>query len=87
MNKLKEIIYSQRGKYLISILIGFGLATLFRGVCKSRNCLLFKAPSLDKVKEKIFSYNKKCYKFSEKNTSCTDLPNNKILDIEDTSNE
>jgi hypothetical protein len=57
---LKEIINSQRGKYLISILLGLGLATLFRVACKSRNCLVFKAPSLDKIKGKVFGHNKKC---------------------------
>jgi hypothetical protein len=67
---LKEIINSQRGKYLISILLGLGLATIFREACKSRNCLVFKAPSLDKIKNQIFNYNNKCYKFEDKGTSC-----------------
>lgn len=82
---IKEIINSQRGKYLISILLGLGLATIFREACKSRNCLIFKAPSLDKIKDKVFGYNKKCYKFIERSTSCTDIPNSVTLDIEDTS--
>ena len=81
---LKEIINSQRGKYLISILLGLGLATLFRVACKSRNCLVFKAPSLDKIKGKVFGHNKKCYKFVERSTSCSHLPNQITLDIEDT---
>ena len=80
---LKQIINSQRGKYLISILVGLGLATLFRRACKSRNCLVFKAPTLDKIKDKVFGHNKKCYKFIERSTSCSDLPNNITLDIED----
>jgi len=80
---IKEIINSQRGKYLVSILLGFGLATIFREACKSRNCLVFKAPSLDKIKGKIFGHNKKCYKFVEKSTSCSNFPNQITVDIED----
>jgi hypothetical protein len=71
----KEIINSTRGKYLFSVLLGLGLATLFRKACNSRNCLTFKAPSLDNIKGKTFGFNKKCYKFEEKSTSCSDLPN------------
>jgi hypothetical protein len=80
---LKEFINSTRGKYVFSILLGLGLATLFRKVCNSKNCLIFKAPSLDKIKGKIFAYNNKCYKFEEKNASCTNSSQNenKIIDF------
>ena len=42
---LRRLIYSDIGKYIISILLGLGLATLFRKVCKDRNCIVFKAPN------------------------------------------
>jgi len=67
---LKDLINSTRGKYAFSILLGLGLATLFRKACSSRNCLTFKAPSLDKIKGKIFGHNNKCYNFEDKSTSC-----------------
>lgn len=67
---LKEIINSKRGRYVFSILLGLGLATIFRQSCKSNNCLLFKAPTLDKIKNRTFSYNNKCYKFNEYAITC-----------------
>jgi len=67
---LKDLINSSRGKYVFSILLGLGLASLFRKACSSRNCLVFKALSLEKIKNKIFGYNNKCYKFEDKGTSC-----------------
>ena len=73
---LKDIINSSRGKYVFSILLGIGLASLFRKACSSRNCLVFKAPSLEKIKDKIFGYNNKCYKFEDKGTSCQKNDNN-----------
>jgi hypothetical protein len=81
MNRsIKEIINSTRGKYVFSILLGLGLATLFRKVCNSRNCLVFKAPSLDKIKGKVFGHNNKCYEFKEKNASCN-KPNSVELEV------
>lgn len=77
---LKGIINSQRGKIVFSILLGLGLATLFRQSCNSNKCLVFKAPPLDQIKNKIFNYNDKCYKFSEKSVSCN-RPQTVLLDM------
>ena len=48
---LKRLIYSDVGRIVISIILGLGLATLFRKVCKERDCLVFHAPKLDKNKK------------------------------------
>ena len=63
---IRRLLYSEVGKYIISILLGLGLATLFRKVCKDRNCMVFKAPELKKIKEQIFKFQDKCYKFTIK---------------------
>ncbi len=85
---LKDLINSTRGKYAFSILLGLGLATLFRKACSSRNCLIFKAPSLDKIKGKIFGHNNKWYKFEDKSTSCGNDDTKQIdFEITDTNTE
>ena len=76
---LKTLINSSKGKIILSIILGFGIATLFRESCKNRNCLVFHAPSMKKVKGKIFSYNDKCYSYNEKHSKCN--PDKKILEI------
>jgi hypothetical protein len=79
---LKELINSTRGRYVFSILLGLGLATLFRKACNNRNCLIFKAPSLDNIKNKVFGHNNKCYKYIPESTSCTNtVGDNVVLDI------
>ena len=77
---IKRILNSERGKYVLSILLGLGLATLFRKSCNRNKCLVFKAPNLNQVKDKIFGYNNKCYKFHETNITCNQ-PNTVLLDI------
>ena len=78
---LKDLINSPRGKILFSILLGLGLASLFRKACSSRNCLVFKAPTLDNIKGKIFGHDSKCFKFDEQSTTCSNDKNNVTLDI------
>ena len=67
---LRRILYSSFGQKLISILLGLGLATLFRKVCNDRSCMIFKAPQLNKIKGQVFKYGKKCYKFNEEIENC-----------------
>jgi len=69
---LRRLIYSDVGRIIISILLGLGLATLFRKVCNDRNCIIFKAPNIEKIKNQIFKFDNKCYKFSEKIEKCDD---------------
>jgi hypothetical protein len=69
---LTRLIYSDVGRYIISILLGLGLATLFRKVCNERNCMVFRGPALNKVKGQVFKFNDKCYQFDEKIAKCDD---------------
>ena len=67
---IKRLLHSKFGKVVISILLGLGLATLFRKVCNDRNCLLLKGPKLSNIRGKTFKYNDKCYKYKENATTC-----------------
>ena len=56
---LRRLIHGPVGKIIIPILLGLGLATLFRKVCKDRKCLIFRAAPLSKIQNQIFKYNDK----------------------------
>jgi hypothetical protein len=68
---LGKFVHTERGKILMSILLGLGLATLFRKVCKENNCLAFYAPPLDEFKDKIYKNNGKCVKYVPVATKCS----------------
>ena len=76
---IRRLIYSDFGRIVISILLGLGLATIFRKVCKDRSCLIFKAPKLEKIKGQVFKFDGKCYKYREEAIKCD--PNKKIVDF------
>jgi hypothetical protein len=67
---LARLIHTKLGKVIMSIILGFGLATLFRSVCKGKNCLILEAPPMEEIKEKIFRHHDKCYKFTPIVTKC-----------------
>ena len=72
MNRIQKILYSKEGRYMISILLGFGLASFFKKACNDRNCLAFFAPPVEKVKDKVFEFDDKCYQFKSRGTVCND---------------
>ncbi len=69
---IRRLIYSDFGSVVMSIILGLGLATLFRKVCKDRNCMKFEGPSINKIKGQIFKYNDKCYTYEPAITKCND---------------
>jgi hypothetical protein len=64
----------------MSILLGLGLASLFRTICKNKECIIFHAAPLDDFKDKIYKNNDKCYKYTPVATKCS--LNAKILEFE-----
>jgi len=67
---LREKLKSYEGKVLMSILLGLGLATLFRKACKGKNCIAFYSPNVKKIENKIFKHGEKCYSYDLEPTSC-----------------
>ena len=68
---LEKFVHTPTGRVIMSILLGFGLASLFRVVCKNKDCLIFHAPPLDKIKDKIYKNNGKCVKYNPVATKCS----------------
>jgi hypothetical protein len=67
---LSKLFHTQTGKIVLSIILGLGLATLFRTVCKDKNCIVFHAPPLEQIEGKIYKYNNKCFQYVPKSAKC-----------------
>ena len=67
---LEKFISSNTGKYIMSIILGLGLATFFREICKGKRCKIMKAPKLDEIDNKIYKFDNKCYKMEKNAMKC-----------------
>jgi hypothetical protein len=63
-------LHSDTSKYIISIILGLGLSTLFRKECIGDKCLKFMAPPLKELETEIYMYGKKCYTYNSSSESC-----------------
>lgn len=82
MNLLK-LIQSKLGRFIVSVILGLGLATLFRKSCKSKECTIFLAPNISSIKDDVYSFDSKCVKYKEKAVKCD---NNHVVIKTDESN-
>lgn len=68
MTQLKKIMNSRGGIVLCSVILGLGLACIFKVSCDSKNCLIYIGP--DFSEKKIIKYNNKCYEPTENIKPC-----------------
>jgi hypothetical protein len=70
IKNMMKSIHTTNGQYVISFILGIGLASLFRKVCKDRNCIVFRAPDFDEVTKNTYTYGEKCYAFTKSAVPC-----------------
>jgi hypothetical protein len=75
----KRLLNTSFGKILISILLGIGIACLFRQVCNEKNCIRFEGPIISDIHDKIYKHDEKCYKYVAESTQCN--KNKQIIDV------
>lgn len=76
-----RLFYTPMGRVLLSMILGIGLATLFRKVCTDKNCIVFNGPVISEFENKIFKHGEKCYKYTAVPDTCDPLK--RIIDVSD----
>mgnify|MGYP000093482068 FL=1 len=68
---LNKLLENESIAIIVSIILGLGLASLFRQVCKGNECMIIKGPSVKEVSKKVYKIDDKCYKYTPKATQCS----------------
>jgi len=68
--KFEKFLNNKTGRVVASVLLGFGLATLFRQVCKGKCCIVKKAIPIKEIENQVYKYNNKCYKYNSVPVKC-----------------
>jgi len=82
---VKRLLDTTLGRFFISAILGFGLATLFNKVCKDKNCITFNGPVLSEFEGKIYKHGEKCYKYSLNPAKCDSTK--RIIEVSDPNAE
>ena len=67
---LSKFVHSSTGKIIMSIILGLGLATLFRAACKGNQCIKRIAPPISELDGKIYKFGNNCFKLEKNHVKC-----------------
>lgn len=69
--QVTRILQSEAGRVVVSILLGLGVASLFRKGCDALNCLNFRAPDVDDIEKNVYRYGDGCVKYAHRAVPCS----------------
>ena len=55
---------------LVSFFIGFGIAAMFRPMCRGSDCIVIHGPPVRDVVDKVYQMGEKCVEFTTELTEC-----------------
>lgn len=67
---IAELAKSDPGRKVLSVILGLGLASLFRQVCKKGQCIVVKGPPVADVEKYLYRIDDRCYKYTVQARSC-----------------
>ena len=70
MSKVKAFLDSEMGAIALSVVVGLGLATLFRKACSGYGCHIIRGPPLRDLKKYVYKQDGRCYKYNPVAADC-----------------
>ena len=76
---LKDVLKTDTGGKLIAIILGLGLAAMFRKVCSKGTCVVIKGPSIKEVEQYHYKINDDCFKYKPYVVSCENATTEQVM--------
>lgn len=64
----------------MSCIVGFGIAALFRPMCKGADCVVLRGPPVNQMRDAVYQIGGKCHEFKPKAVTCPTDPNVKTVE-------
>jgi hypothetical protein len=67
---VKKLVDDKFGSIVVSVILGLGLAALFRRACKGDGCMVVKAPNAGEVSKYYYKIDADCFKYTPQVVPC-----------------
>jgi len=71
MPAISEVLDNNAGSVIVSVILGLGLAALFRKVCEDKKCVVVHSPNNNDVEKYYYQIQGECYKYTPETVSCS----------------
>ena len=75
-----RLLNTSLSRFFVSVILGIGLATLFRKTCKDRGCIEFNGPVISEIDGKTYKFGDVCYKFELTPDTCDSNKKTVLID-------
>ncbi len=65
-----EAARTPTGSVIVSVILGLGLAFVFRRACKGKGCIVVKAPPAAATEKHVYKIENDCYKYTRQPAQC-----------------
>lgn len=65
-----SVLNDRFGAIIVSVILGLGLAAIFRATCRGESCVVVRSPPLDQITGKVYQIDDQCYKYSSYAVGC-----------------
>jgi hypothetical protein len=70
MGSIQDIMKDDVGIKVISVILGLGLAAIFRKTCVGNGCVVVKSPGKRELDDYIYKLQDDCYKYTPYAVKC-----------------
>ena len=61
---IRDIMRSDGGAIIVSIVLGFGLAAMFRKACSGSGCIIIHGPNPKEIAKYVYKVKDDCYTYT-----------------------
>lgn len=66
-----RVFETDTGSIIVSVILGLGLAAIFRRACKEKGCIVIRAPPLSEIRDQVYRVDNACYQYVPYAAPCT----------------
>lgn len=67
---IEKLLNDKKGQIILSIILGLGLATIFRKVCTDNSCVVVKGPNKKDLEKYYYKIEDDCFKYTPYSSKC-----------------
>jgi hypothetical protein len=70
MAQFEKLMDTPEFSIMVSMILGFGLAAIFRPLCKGPDCIVLRGPLVSELRGVVYQFGSKCVEFDAKPVEC-----------------
>lgn len=70
ISTVSAIVKDRFGAIIVSVILGLGLAAIFRATCHGDSCIVVRSPPREQIDKHVYRIDDQCYKYSSYAVGC-----------------